>query len=160
MAFDEIKAKLASSDPEVRGRAMQGLLDVVRKDARVHQEALAIFMGAIEHEAAPWAMVSAARGVACIAGEQEGRRAWRRLLNHPHDEVVGAAVSVVDAAMAPAQLEVLERRTDKTVQIPALRVLGRLKYAPSFDAIVQRLREPALRPHRWRPVSRRRRGWG
>jgi hypothetical protein len=147
VTLDQIRQSVASADAEARGRAMQDLLNLARKNKDVHQEALGIFMGALMNEQAPWAAISAARGVAFIAGEKEGRRAWRTLLDHPNVEMVAAVAAVVDASHGMHLLQVLDGRAETAVQIPVVRALGRLKVVEAFDPIVKRLADRDVRPH-------------
>lgn len=147
VALDEIKAAAMSGDAEARGRAMQALLVLVRHDPDAHQEAISIFKGALDHEHTPLAAISAARGIAHILGPAEGRRAWEQLLDHPREELAVAAAFLIDASMAGALLNALDRHGRPLVQIAAMRALGRLKHTPAIAPLVQRLSEPALCPH-------------
>jgi len=126
---------------------MQALLDLARADASVHQEALPIFLGAVEHEDAPSAALNAARGVELIAGREEGRRAWTKLIEHAPMEVAASCASVVDVSLAPVLLKTVERRAGVAIQVSFVRALGRMKYAPAYDAIVRRLADSDVRPH-------------
>ena len=145
--LDLVKTEVASDDPQVRGQGLQRLLSVARDHESVRGAALPIFKTALESEVAPWSALNAARGIELIAGREEGRRAWRRLLDHREAEVVAAAAAVVDPALAPALMDVLERRAERNVRIPVLRALGRMKYGLAYDALVRALADPDLRPH-------------
>lgn len=126
---------------------MQALLALARSDESVRQEALPIFLGAVAHEDAPAAALTAARGVGLIAGAEEGRRAWTQLIERAPIEVAASCASVVDVSLAPVLLEALEKRQGLAIQVSFVRALGRLKHAPAFDAIVRRLGDGDVRPH-------------
>ncbi len=126
---------------------MQALLALARNDEGVRQEALAIFLGAVAHEDAPAAALIAAHGVAVLAGADEGRSAWTRLIERAPIEIAASCASVVDASLAPVLLDVLEKRQGLAIQVSFVRALGRMKYAPAFDAIVRRLNDAEVRPH-------------
>ncbi len=145
--LDLAKTEFASDDPEVRARAVQRLLVVVRNHQSVRGEALAIFKTALESDETAWGALNAARGIELIAGREEGRRAWRRLLDHPRAEVVAGAAAVVDAALAPVLMDVLDRRAEQQVRVPVLHALGRTKYGLAYDPLVRALGDPELRPH-------------
>ena len=58
--FDTIRRDAAADDPETRGRALDALLRLVRRDPGVHAVALALFRAELGDPRSPFAALSAA----------------------------------------------------------------------------------------------------
>lgn len=145
--IDSIRQDVHSADQETRGRAMQALYFLAKKEPGMRATALPIFRELLTTAPDGWTATNAARGIELVAGESEGRAAWATLLASRKVAVVTHAVLLtVDAAFAPTLLTLLSRRKETPVRSAAIRALGRMKGALPYDVIVKFLDDPVLRP--------------
>lgn len=144
--MDSITRDVHSDDQETRGRAMQALYFLAKKEPGMRDAALPIFRELLTTAPDGWTATNAARGIELVAGAGEGREAWRALLGSARVEVVThAALLTVDASFAPLLLALLSHRTETPVKSAALRALGRMPESAPYDAIVPWLNDPRLR---------------
>src|SRR5262245_37046403 len=138
--MSRIRRVMQVGDPPARALALQQLLVRARKDPGVHDEALRIFINSLQYVTEPLAATSAARGIALIAGADEGRRIWLYLLRHPRvDVAMHAALAIDDPDCVPGMLDALAVRPEFPIQISLIRTLGRLGDPVAMQAIVERL---------------------
>lgn len=127
---------------------MAALYHRAQQTPAIHPEALELFRASVMAWPDYMTASYAARGIELIAGPAEGRKIWLALLNHPKAELAGAiAQSIKDVSYVPVLLELLERRPEWSIQLAAVRTLGRMKDRSAFEAIAKRLADRALRPH-------------
>lgn len=144
--IDSIRQDVHSADQETRGRAMQALYFLAKKEPGMRATALPIFRELLTTAPDGWTATNAARGIELVAGDAEGRAAWATLLASPIIGVVThAALLTSDTAFAPTLLALLTERTETPVRSAAIRALGRMKGALPYDAITGLLDDPVLR---------------
>jgi len=146
--FEQIKRDIRSPDQPTRGTSMAALYHHAQQTPAIHPEALELFRASVMAWPDYMTASYAARGIELIAGPAEGRKIWLALLNHPKAELAGAiAQSIKDVSYVPVLLELMERRPEWSIQLAAVRTLGRMKHPSAFDAIINRLNNRPLRPH-------------
>jgi len=105
-----------------------------------------MFRACLRPQSEPSTAVIAVRGLDLLAGPEEARAAWLALLNDPRPQVVArAALYVRDVVYAPLLLDMLGRVEDPSIRSAVINVLGRLKYAPAYRAILDALDRPATK---------------
>jgi hypothetical protein len=141
--LDTIRRDAASDDPETRGRALDSLLRLVRRDPGAHHAALELFRAELGDLRSPFAALSAARGIEHVAGPDEGRDAWLALLAASEPSVVSSAALLVDASYAPVLLGLLAQRREPDLRTSLVRALGRMRNPDAFDPIAACLHDPS-----------------
>lgn len=146
--FEQIKRDIRSPDQPTRGTSMAALYHHAKQNPAIHQEALELFRANVMAWPDYMTASNAARGIELIAGPAEGRKTWLALLNHPKAELAGSiATTLKDVSYVPILLELIERRPEWSIQLAAVRTLGRMKDRAAFEAIIKRLDNRPLRPH-------------
>jgi HEAT repeat protein len=146
--FEQIKRDIRSPDQPTRGTSMAALYHHAQQNSAIHQEALELFRASVMAWPDYMTASNAARGIELIAGPVEGRKIWLALLNQSKAELAGAiAQSLKDVSFVPVLLELIDRRPEWSIQLAAVRTLGRMKDRAAFDAIRKRLADRGLRPH-------------
>lgn len=146
--LEQIREQVQSADNTTRGRAINELSILVRKDSSIRDDALRIFKSAAENETDPWPASTALHGIEFLEGAAAARPYRLAMLRHPITEIVErTAMSVQDPSYVPELLGLLERRQEPRIQMTVIRALGRLKDPAAFPAILARLEDAELRPH-------------
>lgn len=143
--IDSMRREVDSDNQEVRGRAMQGLYLLARKEPRARSTALPIFREFLTRAPDGWTATNAARGIEVAAGPEEGRAAWATLLASPFASVASAAALLTKDASFASELFALLQRPETSVRAATIRALGRIRSTDPYARIVAFLDDPPLR---------------
>jgi HEAT repeat protein len=146
--LDKIRPDLASDNQSIRGRAMNQLLDQVQKDPGIHAECLGIFQSCLDSQRDPWSVTWGIRGIEIISGADAGKRAKLALFSHSSPYIVAGVVGTIDdPSYIQPLIKLLAERSEETIRVMTIRVLGRLRDGSALAALLQYLPDKNLRPH-------------
>jgi len=129
-------------------KAVTELLLWCRQDRGIATAALPLFERAAALTKLPYVANLAVQGIELIQGRQAAQRYRQSFLRDSNPAMVRATVvNTSDPAEVPQLIDVLNRSADANVREAAVRLIGRLGTPAAFDALINALREPPLRPH-------------
>ncbi len=143
-----LRADLASSSLDVRSHAMLDLVQLVKRDAATHGEALPLFEQFIREAKDPSPTGVALRGYEYLRGPEAARPLRMALLQDPRPNmVVFVLMDTTSAGMVPTYVGLLERHTDQRLRETVIRKLGKAQDPAAFEPLVALLPHAELRPH-------------
>jgi len=138
--LDLIRQMLQSPDGKTRGEAASTLYRWAQREKKIRPEALSLFQSVIPSETDPRAAITSAQGINLIAGNEQARSAWLKLLADPNPRIAGGAASVLkDEELVPQLLQLLETQSDPVLITPIMYKLSQWKYSAAFEGIVRHL---------------------